>query len=147
MPATDRLIPLSDLLLGAAYADGHFASREKEKVAELLTSLLEEDDLPAALMAWIDAFDPKSFDLAASCAEFAEDAPVDKRQLLELIAAVHDADEELDLAEDDYLKAVAAELDATDQLDGLALVIEIEKLRTSMSRLRAVPPPPPGASD
>jgi uncharacterized tellurite resistance protein B-like protein len=147
MPATERLIPLSDLLLGAAYADGHFAAREKEKVAELLTTLLDEAALPSALAAWIDAFDPKSFNLSASCAEFAEDAPVEKRQLLELIAAVHDADEELDLAEDDYLKAVAAELDATDQLDGLALVIEIEKLRTSMNRLRAVPPPPPGAGD
>ena len=148
MPTTDRLVPLSDLLLGAAYADGHFAEREKEKVATLLRELLGTGELPAPLVAWIEAFDPGSFDVAQSCSEFAEDPPVGKRELLELVAAVHEADEELDLAEDDYLRQVAAELGAEEQLEGLSLVVEVEELRDHLSRLRpaAVPPPPPGAA-
>lgn len=145
MPSVDRLIPVSDLLLGAAYADDHFDDREKQRVIELLGELLE-GELPAALSAWIDAFDPKSFDLAKSCAEFSEDPAVDKRKLLELICAVHEADEELDFNEDDYLRAVAAEIGVAEtELEDLTLVVEVQTLSDHIKTLRKTPPPPPGS--
>ena len=146
--SADRLIPLSDLLLGAAYADDHLDAREKQRVVELLAGVLEVDELPDALMSWIDAFDPASFDVEKSCAEFAEDPAVDKRKLLELIAAVHEADEELDFSEDDYLREVAAALDIDPaELEDLTLVIEVQTLSDHIRILRKGPPPPPGSPE
>lgn len=146
--SVDRLIPLSDLLLGAAYADDHFDDREKRRVRELLVELLDGAELPPSLTAWIDAFDPDSFDLRTSCAEFAEDPPVDKRKLLELICAVHEADEELDFAEDDYLRDVAAALEIeASELEDLTLVVEIATLSDHIKTLRKTPPPPPGSPE
>jgi uncharacterized tellurite resistance protein B-like protein len=148
MASVDRLIPLSDLLLGAAYADDHLDDREKERVLALLGEVLEGEELPDALTAWIDAFDPKSFNLETSCAEFAEDPAVDKRRLLELICAVHEADEELDFGEDDYLRAVARALDIPDsELEDLTLVVEVHTLSDHIKTLRKGPPPPPGSPE
>lgn len=148
MSSVDRLIPVSDLLLGAAYADDHFDDREKKRVVELLGELLEGEELPAALTAWIDAFDPGAFDLEASCAEFAEDPAVDKRKLLELICAVHEADEELDFAEDDYLRAVAAAIGVPEsELEDLTLVVEVQTLSDHLKTVRKTPPPPPGSPE
>ena len=148
MPSVDRLIPLSDLLLGAAYSDDHLDDREKKRVIELLTELLDGAELPTALTAWIDAFDPKSFNVVTSCAEFAEDPAVDKRKLLELICAVHEADEELDFAEDDYLREVAAALEVDPkELEDLTLVVEVAELSNKLATLRKGPPPPPGSPE
>jgi hypothetical protein len=61
------------------------------------------------------------------------------------VAAINDADDELDLAEDDYLRALAAALDLpASALEGLALDIEIEELREDFARVRKLPPPLPG---
>lgn len=148
MSTVDRLIPLSDLLLGAAYADDHLDDREKQRVVELLGELLEGEPLPEALTAWIDAFDPASFDVKKSCAEFADDPAVDKRKLLELICAVHEADEELDFGEDDYLREVAAALDIDPaELEDLTLVVEVQTLSDHIKTLRKTPPPPPGSPE
>ena len=56
----------------------------------------------------IAEFSPATFDLAAAARAFAGDPPEQKRRLLELCAAVHAADGELDMAEDEHLRRVAA---------------------------------------
>ena len=55
-------------------------------------------------------FDPKTFDLAKAAAAFVADPEPLKLRLLELVAAVHAADGEIDFAEDDHMRAVGAAL-------------------------------------
>jgi hypothetical protein len=58
----------------------------------------------------IDEFDPTKFDRGAVVAAFAGDSEHIKRRLLELVAAVHVADGEIDFAEDAHLRAVGQAL-------------------------------------
>jgi uncharacterized tellurite resistance protein B-like protein len=106
MTMKDRLPLVADLLMGAAYADDRLDGEEKDAVRRLLRELLEVATLPMDLDFRVNEFDPKGFDRAATAASFAGDPPAIKRRLLELIAAVHVADGEIDFAEDDYLRAV-----------------------------------------
>jgi uncharacterized tellurite resistance protein B-like protein len=103
----DRLPLVADLLMDAAYADHHLAGDEKIAVRKLLREILGTDGLPMDVDFRITEFSPESFDLAAAAVAFADDPPVQKRRLLELVAAVHAADGELDLAEDEHLRRVA----------------------------------------
>lgn len=143
MASPDRILPLCDLMLGAAYADGRLDQRERDTVAELLADLAG-DPLAAAVTARIAAFDPARFDLRAAAAPFAGDGLDDKKRLLYLLAAVSEADDELDLAEDAYLADVARALAIpAAELDGLTLAIQVEELPTALAAVRKVPPPPP----
>lgn len=101
----DRLPLVADLLMEAAYADDRLEGDEKAAVRRLLREILG-DDLPMDVDFRVQEFDPKAFDRAATLAAFASDPPHLKKRLLELIAAVHAADGELDFAEDDHLRAV-----------------------------------------
>jgi hypothetical protein len=93
----------------------------------------------------IATFDPAAFDLATTAAEFAGDDADDKRRLLFLVAAVNDADDEVDFAEDEYLRALAAALHLpASALEGLTVDIEVEELREDFAKVRKGPPPPPG---
>ena len=99
--------PLTDLLLGAAYADKRIEGRELDRIRAILSKILGTDTLPEAYEARLRAFNPAKFDPKAAAAPYADRSAADKRKLLELIASVSDADGELDLAESDYLVAVA----------------------------------------
>ena len=143
MALPDRIVPLCDLLLGAAYADTQFEAREREEVRELLADL-SGAKLSTELENRIAKFDPKTFDLAKTAAEFKRDDIDDRRRVLFLVAAINDADEEVDFAEDEYLRALAAALDLpSSALAGLTVDIEIEELREDFAKVRKVPPPPP----
>ena len=142
----DRLIPISDLLLGAAYSDDHLHEREKQKVTELLAQLLDQPQLPQSLVSWINAFDNAAFDLKSSCREFADDPATSRKHLLQLICAVHDADDEFDLAEDEYTRNVAKALGIADaELAEFTVSYEVEDLRDSLDCARKSPPPIPRA--
>jgi uncharacterized tellurite resistance protein B-like protein len=144
MTAIDRIVPLCDILLGAAYADARFEDREREEIRGVLADL-SGDKLPPEIEKRIDTFDPEAFDLANTASAFKSDDADDRRRLLFLVAAINDADDELDLAEDDYLRALAAALDLpASALEGLALDIEIEDLREDFAKVRKLPPPVPG---
>jgi uncharacterized tellurite resistance protein B-like protein len=144
---TDRTLAICDLLLGAAHADEHFHDEERETVRELLTDLHGGETLPAEVEARIQAFTPAGFDVAAAATAFRGDPVDERRKLLHLVSAIHDADEELDLAEDDYLRALSGALDLpASELSGLALEFEVEELRDSFTRLRSTPPPIPAAA-
>ncbi len=143
----DRTLAICDLLLGAAHADEHFHDEERETVRELLADLHGGEKLPDALEARIEAFTPAGFDVASAAAPFRADSIEERRKLLHLVSAIHDADEELDLAEDDYLRALATALELpAEELSGLALEVEVEELRDSFVRLRSSPPPIPAAA-
>jgi uncharacterized tellurite resistance protein B-like protein len=144
MALPDRLVPLCDLLLGAAHADKQFEDREREEIYGMLADLVE-GKLPSEVEERITKFDPRTFDLAATAAVFRDDPVDDRRRLLFLVAAINEADDELDLAEDDYLRAVAKALDlGADALQGLTIDVEIEELRSDFAKVRRAPPPPPG---
>jgi uncharacterized membrane protein YebE (DUF533 family) len=145
MALPDRIFPLCDLLLGAAHADKRFVAREREAVRRTLTELTGSALTPE-LEARILEFQPSRFELATTAAEFRGDPEEDRRRLLLLVTAIHDADDELDFAEDEYLRALAAALELPERaLEGLTLDVEIEDLRQDLAKVRKLPPPPPGS--
>lgn len=145
MAANDRTQALTDLLLGAAYADDHLDDREADRVQELL-AYMAEGKVPAELESQIDSFDNNAFDMQKTAAVFKGDSLEEKTHLLSLVAAVHDADDELDLAEDDYLQALAAALGVPQSaLGGLTVKVEVEEIKTRYRKVTTPPPLPPGA--
>ena len=141
----DRLGPLCDLLLGAAYADNELKDLEQDEVRGLLEDLGGEE-LSVKLEAQIAGFDPKAFDLDAAARHFLGDPLDDRTRILHLVASIHDADDELDFAEDDYLRALAVALELPDDsLRGMTIDIveDIQELRETVAKVRKGPPPPP----
>jgi uncharacterized tellurite resistance protein B-like protein len=139
---------LADLLMGAAYADNNLDGREKATVRTKLADLLEVAEIPDELSDRIEGFDPKTFDLETSAALLATEGAELAREVLELVAAVNDADEELDLDEDKYLRDLAKALGvAESEYSDLKLeIVSVEDLREDLRRLTALPPPIPSDS-
>ncbi len=106
----DRLPLVADLLMDAAYADDRLEGDEKAAVKRLLREILEAQTLPMDLDFRIDEFDPKQFNREQTLAHFLADPKDLKQRLLELVAAVHAADGEIDFVEDEQLRAVGAGL-------------------------------------
>jgi len=99
--------------------------------------------LPATLDARLRTFDPARFDLLAAAAAFVDDPPAHKRKLLELVAAVGDADDVLDVREDDYLVRVADAIGA-ERATYDDLVLGVEELREAFQTVCEPPPFPKG---
>ena len=143
MALPDRILGVCDLLLGAAYADEEFKDREREEVREMLSDLTGAK-LSDELEARIKDFDPKKLDVAKVAAEFKADPEDDRRKLLFLVAAVHEADEEIDFAEDDYLRSLCKALELPETaLNGMVVDVEVEELQQTLASVRKQPPPPP----
>ena len=143
MSLTDRIAPLCDLLLGAAYADQHFKDREREEVREMLADL-SGAKLTPELEDQITKFDPKAFDLLKTAGAFLSDTEEERRRLLFLVAAVNDADDEVDFAEDEYLRDLASALFLpAEALKGMVVEMEVEEQREVFEKVRKGPPPPP----
>lgn len=143
--ASDRILPLCELLLGAAYADKELKDQEKDEVRSLLEGLGGE--LSTEVELKISQFDPATFDIKASAAAFKGDSEDDRKKLLYLVAAVNEADDEIDFAEDDYLRSLADALGLPAKaLEGLTLEIETEELKQTFKQVRKGPPPPPPPS-
>lgn len=140
MSSNDRIMVLTDLLLGAVHADGNAEGSEEAAVRKLLRDL-HGAALPDAVDARIKGFDAKTFDLAAAARDFVADATVKKRRLLELVAAVRDADDVIDLAEDDYMVRLATAL-GMQKSEYADLTLEIEELREAFEDVRKPPPFP-----
>ncbi|MFN0247206.1 MAG: TerB family tellurite resistance protein [Kofleriaceae bacterium] len=146
MSLSDRIVPLCDLLLGAAYADKQFKDREREEVTGMISDLA--GSLTPELSKQIDGFDPKKFDLAKTAASFTGDSEDERRRLLFLVAAINDADDEHDFAEDEYLRALAKALALpASALEGLIIDIEVEELKQTFDKVRKGPPPTPKKKD
>jgi uncharacterized tellurite resistance protein B-like protein len=130
----DRIPLVADILMGAAHADSHLHGEEKSAVRRLLRQLLDGAALPMDLEFRIEEFDPAAFDLGETAAAFAGEPVEIRRRLLELVSAVHAADQEYDLSEDEFVHRLAAALGMTeDSYRDLAVTvleeIDLGKLR------------------
>lgn len=144
MKVRDRILVLTDLFLGALWADEEFSEDEQRAVRRLLGDLLivPPDELPTPVEERIRNFDPLKFDLESAAKDFAADPPMAKRRLLELVGKMVDADGVVDMEEDRYLRRLAAALGMDYQeYSDLILSFEIEELRQTFEALRNPPPP------
>lgn len=98
------------LLMGAAYADDHLDGAELVEIAKLLRRVTGESELDPRLRACMDTFDPKQFDVVEVAASLQSESVSAKTKILELVVAVHEADDSWDFSEDDYVKQVGAAL-------------------------------------
>jgi uncharacterized tellurite resistance protein B-like protein len=139
-----RIGLLTDLFLGAAFADGQYVDREREYIRKLLKDLLVLNELPDGLDTRIDAFDPAAFDLSRAAADFHADPPMSRRRLLELVAYVTLADGNMVPAEDEFIRKLGAALGLDeDEFRDLTLDPEGEEHRRSFIELARVPLPLP----
>jgi uncharacterized tellurite resistance protein B-like protein len=115
---------ITDLLLGAAYADKRLQGAELDAIRSMLVKLLGAKELPKAQADRITAFNPAKFDVAAATAKLVSESAETKRKIIELVASVSDSDEELDFDEDAYLRKVAKGLGLSDD-DIKDLTIEV----------------------
>ena len=138
MTMKDRLPLVADLLMEAAHADNRLHGDEKDTVRRLLCEILDVPSLPMDLDFRVDEFEPQRFDRAQALAAFAGDSKDLKQRLLELVAAVHAADGEIDFAEDAQLRAVGAGLGLApeDFADLVVDVVEEIDLGHTLDRLR-----------
>jgi len=144
MKVRDRILVLTDLFMGALWADDEFSEDEQKAVRVLLADLLlvTPDTLPASVEDRIVSFEPLAFDLESAAGDFAADPPMAKRRLLELVGRMVDADGVVDMKEDEYLRKLASLLGMDyEEYGDLVLDYEIDELRESFEQLRAPPPP------
>jgi uncharacterized membrane protein YebE (DUF533 family) len=128
--------------LGAAYADRELKDQERDEVRALLEELA--GDLPTEVEMKIATFDPEKFDLQSAAAAFKSDSEDDRKKLLYLVSAVNESDEEIDFAEDQYLRDLGAALGLpASALKGLTVDVEAEPLEQVFQQVRKGPPPPP----
>jgi uncharacterized tellurite resistance protein B-like protein len=129
----DRIAIVADLLMGAAHADGRLEGLEESTVKRLLREIMGVPSLPMDLEFRLAEFKPDARDFAAVTAAFADDTPLEKRRLLELISTLTGADGEFDLAEDAYVRQVglAIGLDEAHFRDLCAAIIEDRALGAS----------------
>jgi uncharacterized tellurite resistance protein B-like protein len=137
---------ITNLLLGAAYADDRLEGDEIKAIHDILCKLLGAEELPESFNEQISGFDNAAFDVQAESAQLMMLSEDDKRKVLEMISTVHDADEELDLAEDEYLKNVAygMGLDESSYGDLSLEIVEVEELAGALAPPPPPPPPPSG---
>jgi uncharacterized tellurite resistance protein B-like protein len=135
-----NLLAVCDLLLGAAYADGTGDGTEILAVRDLMREIVG-GALPEDVEKRVSDFSPKGFDLGKAAKAFLDGPKITPRRMLELIATIRDADEEIDLAEDEYLRNVAKALGMKEsEYADLALDFEIEEVRAAFV---SKPPPAP----
>lgn len=122
---------ITQLLLGAAYADKRLAGAEVTRIRALLTTLIGGGELPESITQRIGSFSPAAFSVPRAAEELAGLSAEEKRKVLELVASVNDADDELDLAESTYLRNVAVALGVpeADFADLTLEILEEEELR------------------
>jgi uncharacterized tellurite resistance protein B-like protein len=138
MKVRDRILVITDLLLGALYADATMTGEEDRAVRELLGKLLicPPDALPPHVDERIRSFSLMTFDIELAAKDFLSDPPMKKRRLLELIASLTDKDG-TDLREDEYIRDLAQCLGMKDEeLAGVVLDYEIESLRQTFESIR-----------
>jgi uncharacterized tellurite resistance protein B-like protein len=142
MAVDANLLAVADILLGAAYADGTGDGSEILAVRDLLKEITGEKELPAELEKRVSTFTIKSFDLDKSAKAFKDGAKITARRMVELCATIRDADEEHDLAEDDYIKKVGKALGLKEsEYKDLTLDYDVEEVKAAFKP----PPPPPKA--
>ena len=130
MDTGDRIFPLCELLLGAAYADKKLAPEEKTEIRALIVEMAGEPRIEVE--ACIASFEPDKFTPSSVIGLFKNDSEDERRKLLRLVSTVIESDEQIDLAENDYLCELAAALGLPESaLGGLTLDVEIEDVKST----------------
>lgn len=126
----EHIDTITDLLLGAAYADKRLESKERDAITSMLCKLLGASDLPDAQRARIKAFNPARLDVGAATTSLSLLSGAEKRKVIDLVATVTESDDEIDLAEDAYLRKVAEGLGIpAAEIDSLTIeIIEEDEL-------------------
>lgn len=138
MKVRDRILVITDLMLGALYADATMTGDEDRSIREILGTLLltGPDALPPHVDQRIREFSLLTFDIEHAAKDFLADPPMKKVRLLELIAALTDKDG-TDLREDEYIRDLAECLGMQpEEYAGVVLDYEIEQLRNSFESIR-----------
>ncbi|HVK83505.1 MAG TPA: TerB family tellurite resistance protein [Kofleriaceae bacterium] len=139
MSTSDRIFPLCELLLGAAYADRELHPREQTEIRALLIELAGERCVEVE--ACLASFEPEKFTASSVIGFFRDDPEEERRKLLLLVSTVIEADDQIDLAENDYLRELASLLGLpSSALEGLVLDVEIEEVKSTFEAVRARPP-------
>ncbi len=126
---------IADLLMGAAHADPAQTVTPYDLVCVALKQVMGAAYILSAIEGRLQAFDVSSFDMVATVGELAIDDESEKRQLLELIVAVHDADQTIALDRDAYLRAVAEALGLAPE-DYADLTVDVLDARDSLIESR-----------
>ncbi|MBV1860856.1 MAG: TerB family tellurite resistance protein [Nannocystaceae bacterium] len=106
----EHIETITDLLLGAAYADKRLEGDELRAITTMVCKMLGTDELPEAQQRQLKAFNPAKFDVSAGSASLASLADDDKKRVLELVASINESDDVIDFDEDAYLRKVATGL-------------------------------------
>jgi tellurite resistance protein len=69
-----------------------------------------QTELDPRLQSCLDSFDKDSFEIGEAASVLQGESMAAKRKVLELIVAVHEADDSWDFSEDDYVRQVGAAL-------------------------------------
>jgi uncharacterized tellurite resistance protein B-like protein len=136
---------IADLLMGAAYADKELDGRELETVKALLAKVTGQQGLSPEMSNRLRSFNPNRFDAVATAKALELTDDRQKRYLIEMIAAVTEADDNLDLAENEYLETVAEAMALPRQTftDLTLEILSVENLEAAGESL-LTPPPIPG---
>jgi uncharacterized tellurite resistance protein B-like protein len=140
----DRVSVLTDLLLGAAWADDHFSTDERRELRRVLSGLLglENAPLPLHLEERIESFDPLAFDLVSVAKEFDQDPPTSRERLVALVAGLATSDGDVTAPEAAFLSDLVQALGLGDaDWRTLAASGDDRELRGLFEQLRAAPPP------
>lgn len=120
-----QLEALCDLLMAAAHADGEFDGLEAGEIADALDEVVA-GEMPAELSIRLSRFDVDAFDMAATLENFADLSKDDKLAILALVTRIIEADSLHDLAEADFLRGVAWEMECSaEEVDAHTFEVEI----------------------
>ena len=130
MALRQHIDTITDLLLGAAYADKRLEGKELAAIRKMIARLVGTVTVPSKIEDRIRAFNPAKHDVAAATGTLHGLSTADKSTLIELVASVNDSDDELDFDEDAYLRKVASGLGLSpEEIAGLTLdIVETGKI-------------------
>lgn len=121
--------------MAAAHADPLQEQTPYEVVRKALQQVMGAGYILTSIDERLKAFDNGSFSMAATVGALALTEDGEKRQLIELIAAVHAADDVLAAEEDAYLREVAAAVGLPDEAYA-DLTLDIMEARDSLDDIR-----------
>jgi uncharacterized tellurite resistance protein B-like protein len=137
-----RINILIDLFMGAVYADQRCENQERGYVRALVADLLCTEELPPAVDALIENFDPQGFSLPNSVTDFLREPPMNKRRLMELVAYVTMSDGAQTPEEDTYLRDLGVALGMNvEEYRHLTSDPDMAHLRESFTDLARIPLP------
>lgn len=128
-----QLTALTQLLLGAAWADNELHGLESAAIDRILKNLVNPGLVPEEITEYVRSFQPGDLDVTAAVAALGIDDAEERRAILGLVATVIDADFTYDFQEGDYLKEVATALGAPQDefRDHIVRTVRLKKISRS----------------